>query len=58
MPYPKTPQNPQGRQIDGHDGPVHVDQFKNSPGQSELTRISPQDAPYRSGPGVPNKRVD
>lgn len=43
----------------GHEGPVHIDQKGPSPGQSVLTKCGPQqDVPYKSGPGVPNKRVD
>lgn len=56
MPYPKEPK---GRAIDGHDGPVYINQFKNSPTQSELTQCGDQqDVPYKSSAGTPNANVD
>lgn len=48
-----------GRAIDGHDGPVHLDQRKPMPMQGKFARVSDtKDVPYQSSPGTPNKNVD
>ena len=48
-----------GRAIDGHDGPVHLDQRKPMTMQGKFERVSDtKDVPYQSSPGTPNKNVD
>lgn len=47
-----------GRPIDGHDGPVHLDQRKPMPMQGEFKRVSATaGVPFKSSPGTPNKNV-
>lgn len=58
MPDERPSLTARARPIDGHDGPVHLDQFKPMPTQGKFERVSATDGvPYRSGPGTPNAAV-